>query len=285
MASSKPAADEVQDQVEAPTESNNQTEKDAAAALESDEISFDDVEDDGKPFGADDAESEEDEDNESGISDDFDDSDEEGEAEESNEEEQSDEEGEEPAKPDPEKPQAELTAEEIKERNREMAARRLAAKDQREAVIESKKKEYIDGADNEDEAFKRTTEVELYNSRVERNENSLVSASERAFADFPILNDKDPAIQRRVNKAIDAFQAQHVTIDAFGNATRVKGDLYEYLKDEADDIQALTGRGAREQVKSKAKEKSKTFTRPVRKPQSKKGDPMVEAFEEEANRY
>jgi hypothetical protein len=279
MASSKTAADEVQDQVEAP---EDQTSTETAADLESSDVSFDDAEDDGKPYGADDADSEEEEDD-SDISDDFGE-DEEGEAEASDEEEQSDEEAE-ADETDTEKPKQELTAEEIKERNRQMAERRLAAKDQREAQINSKKQEYIDGAADDDEAFKRTTEVELYDSRVERNTNNLVSASDRAFADFSVLNDPDPAIKARVDRALDAFQAQHVTIDAFGNPIKVSGDLYQYLKEEAESIQALAGRGAREQVKSKAKEKSKSFTRPVRKPASKKSDPMVDAFDEEAGRW
>lgn len=285
MAPSNPAADEVQDPAEAPSEEETTSTNDTA--LESDDTGFDDAEDDGQPPKADKDEEAPDKAESEALDEDdgFDDEDDTEEP----KEEQSDEEAKAKAdEPDPENPQPQLTAEQIKERNRQAAEARIAAKDQREAVIGSKKQEYIDAAgDDAEEQFRRTTEVELYDSRVERNTNRLTSASDRAFTDFKILNDPDPTIQRQVDRALDAFQAKHVTIDRFGNPTKVSGDLYTYLQEEAKSIEELTGKGARQQIESKATEKRKAFTPPSRKPVTKKksDDAMVEAFDEEANRY
>lgn len=286
MATSKAAAGGDQNQAEAPEEVEDQTSNESAANLESDGTAWGDVEDDGKPLKAEesDDDSQEDDNTDEFSTEDFDDDTDEGEAEEDNEEEQPDEEAEKADESGSEESQQQLTEDEIKERNRQAAETRINAKKEREATLEAKQKEYVEAADSDEEAHRRAVDVELYNSRVERNTNTLVGATKSVFADFPVLSDKDPAIRRRVARAIDAFEAKHVKIDVFGNPSKVSGDLYQYLKEEAESITELTGKGARQQIDNKAKEKRKTFTRPVRKPTTSKKDPMLEAFEQEASR-
>lgn len=288
MAAAKATADEVQNQVDAPdTENQNDTGID----LENTEVSFDDEADDGQAYkGKDSPDDEDEEEVEDSEDDGFDDEDD-GDAEESDEEEQSDDNSDEEKKSDTEKPQQQMSEEERKEHNRKMAEARIAEREkalaQKATEVDQLQDKYVneDGITPE-EANRRAMEVELYNGLVDRNTTKLTTQADKAFADFPILASEDPAIVRRVARALDAFEAQHVTVDRLGNPTRVTGDLYTFLKDEADSINELKGQGARDQIKSKAKEKTKAFTTPSRKPAKKSSsDPMLEAFNEEANRY
>ena len=174
-----------------------------------------------------------------------------------------------------------------KAHNREMAERRIQEKQKRSETLKEAQQEYIAEADKEDphDIAIRQLNVDAYNNTVERNTNKLENGYQKALKDFDILNDEDPAIQREIDATLDAFQAQHVSVDKYGNPTEVRGDLYEFLQAKADSIRELTGKGARQQAKAKGKEKSKSFTPPTRAPKEKAKDADLEAFDEEANRY
>lgn len=174
-----------------------------------------------------------------------------------------------------------------KQHNREMAEKRLKEKQVKEATLKQKQQEYLAEADKENPAdlALRQVQVDAYNNKVDLNTGKLTNGYERAIKDFDILRDPDPAIQRRLDRALDSFQAAHVTFDEFGSPYEVREDIYAYLQTEADSITELTGKGARQQEKSKAKEKSKTLLTPNRAPKTPKKDPDIEGFDEEANRY
>lgn len=183
-------------------------------------------------------------------------------------------------------PEAELSPEEQeKQRNREMAEQRLKAKQERDAQLQAGRDEYLKAAKDEQDLALRQLQIQSYETKIEGNTNKLTNGFERAVKDFPILSDPDPAIRQEVASAIDAFEAQYLTIDALGNPADLRGDLYAYLQHKADSIAALTGKGARQQQQSKNREKSKVLTPPSRAPKKAKSDPMLEGFEEEANRW
>ncbi len=190
------------------------------------------------------------------------------------------------AKAEPEAPELSPEAKQ-KATNKEMAEKRLAAKAERDAGIKATQDEYLSEADPDDprDFAVRQLQIDAYNNRVEANTNKLTNGYERAVKDFPILSDSSPEVQREVSSAIDAFQAMHVAIDKFGNPTAVSSDLYAYLQAKADSITALTGRGARQQVRDKTKERSKAMTAPGRPPKEAKRDAGMDAFDEEASRW
>lgn len=168
--------------------------------------------------------------------------------------------------------------------NQDAAARRIQEKANKEAVLKRDQQDYLSQADPEKpEAMAiRQLEINAYNNTVNGNTDRLTNNYEKAMNDFPILRDESPQIKAEVDAALDAFQAIHVTIDSYGNPTDVRGDLYKYLQSKADSIKNLTGMGARNQIKSKDKEKSKTFTPPSKTPKEPKKDLDLEAFDEEA---
>lgn len=180
-----------------------------------------------------------------------------------------------------------LAEEESKEdviSNQDAAARRIQEKANKEAVLRRDQQDYLSQADPErPEAMAiRQLEINAYNNTVNGNTDRLTNNYEKALNDFPILRDESPQIKAEVDAALDAFQAMHVSIDGYGNPIDVRGDLYKYLQSKADSIKNLTGMGARNQIKSKDKEKSKTFTPPSKTPKESKKDPDLEAFDEEA---
>lgn len=182
--------------------------------------------------------------------------------------------------------ETEMTEEErIKAHNREMYERRQLAKQEREAVQKTEQQKYIEAAEDPKDQALRQLQVDAYNNRVEKHTNKLTSDYERAINDFPILRDASPEVQAEVDAAIDAFQAMNVTVDVYGNPSDVRADLYQYLQNKADSISKLRGLGARDQVKSKTKEKSKGLTPPSRAPKKPKADPLTEGFDEEAGRW
>ena len=258
---------------EVDTSTNEETQDtNAELDLENDTTSFDDFED------TEDQEADSTEQNEEDA-----DTEQQDDEEESEEDEATEDEEEQSTEPE----EAELSDEQKrKEHNREMAERRLEAKRQREEGIAESQQKYLDEAvDDPKEAALRQLQVEAYNNRVEKHTNSLTNAYERAIKDFDILSDNTPEVQAEINDAIDAFQAQYVQTDQYGNPIDVKADLYKYLQSKADRIEQLTAKGKREQLKSKSKEKSKTFTQPVRAPKQPKSDPDLDGFDEEANRW
>ena len=169
--------------------------------------------------------------------------------------------------------------------NKEFAEKRIQEKKQREEFQKQQQQEYVEDAEDDQDLALRQLQVDAYNNKVEGNSNKLTNGYEKALKDFDVLRDSSPEIQAELDQALDAFQAMHVTIDQYGNPTDVRADLYQYLQSKAESIAKLTGIGARQQVKSKAKEKSKTFTPPNRTPKEPKKDADMEAFDEEANKY
>lgn len=170
--------------------------------------------------------------------------------------------------------------------NREMAERRIQAKAEREAKLKADQEQYLaEAGDDPLDIAVRQLQMDAYNNKITANANKLTNDYERAIKDFDVLRDATPEVQQEIDAAIDAFQAMHVTVDAYGNPSDVRGDLYQFLQTKADSIKKLTSIGAREQTKSKSKEKSKTFTPPTRAPKQAKVDPDLAAFEEEASKW
>lgn len=182
--------------------------------------------------------------------------------------------------------QAEVSDEDTQKAfNKEMAEKRIHEKQQRELTVKEQQDEYLATAeDNRDLAVKQL-QIDAYNNKVEGNTNKLTNGYERALKDFDILADQSPEIKAEVDQAIDAFQAMHVTIDAYGNPTDVRGDLYSFLQNKAESIRRLTDRGVRKQADSKAKESSRVITPPSRAPKTPKVDPDLAAFDEEADKW
>lgn len=171
------------------------------------------------------------------------------------------------------------------EHNKQMFEQRQQEKQARIDKVKADQVAYVAEASEVGDPIEiavRQLQVDGYNNTVEANSNKLTNSYERAKNDFPILTSDDPIIQARIDKAIDAFQAQHVTIDAYGNPTQVNGDFYQYLQDEADSIEKLTGIRVKKQEQSKTKEKSKVLVTPTRAPKTPKTDPDMVAFDEEA---
>jgi len=161
--------------------------------------------------------------------------------------------------------------------NREMAEKRIQEKNQRELSIQQQQEKYLEEAEDNKDLALRQLQIDAYSNKVESNTNKLTNGYERAIKDSDILTSDDPAIKSRIDRALDAFQAQYVTLDAYGNPTQVNGDLYKYLLEEAESIKQLTGIGARKQVASKGREKSKTFTTPSRSPKES-NDKLMESL-------
>lgn len=169
--------------------------------------------------------------------------------------------------------------------NKEMFEQRQKEKQARIQRVKQDQANYIaEASENRDplELAVRQLQVTEYNNTVEAVSNKLTNGYERALKDFDVLRDESPEIQAEINDTIDAFQAMHVKIDAYGNPTAVTGDLYATLQAKADSIAKLTGIRAANQVKNKSKEKSKTLTTPNRAPRKPKVDPDLAAFDEEA---
>jgi hypothetical protein len=257
---------------------------DAELALENDETSWD-TEAEASTEVTEDSDAGSDQDLEDFDSEEEDDSDSESEEEAESEEADADDTEEAQDDTETDDSQTQQTEEERKAHNREMAEKRLEAKAARESSLRDSQLEFINEAATEEELAVRELQVEAYNNKVDRNTNKLTTDYERALKDFDVLRDPNPAIQAEVDAAIDAYQATAVRIDSFGNPIDVKGSLYDFLQTKADSIKRLTGLGAQEQIKSKAKERTKVTAVPSRAPKAAKADADIDAFDEEASRY
>lgn len=196
--------------------------------------------------------------------------------------EESDEETEAEPEEQPESEQSDT--ERQKEFNRQMAQKRIQEKQQRELSIQQQQDQYLNEAENDKDLAFRQLQIDAYTNRVEANTNKLTNAYGQALKDFDVLRSNDPVIKAEIDSAIDSFEAQHMKLDAYGNPTQVTGDFYTYLQNKADSITRLAGLGARKQVTDKTREKAKTSVTPSRAPREPKGDPDLEAFDEEANK-
>lgn len=165
---------------------------------------------------------------------------------------------------------------------REAYQRRQAEKQEREAAIKAAQQEYVAEGEDERDTALRQLQVDAYTNRVENNSSKLTNSYEKAIKDFDILSSSDPAIKAEVDAAIDAFQAQHVTVDQYGNPYEIRGDFYQALQQKAESLERLSGIKAKRQETAKTKEKSKAMPKPSRTPKEPAKDPLLEAFEEEA---
>jgi len=166
--------------------------------------------------------------------------------------------------------------------NKEMAEKRIQEKQQRQRDLKASQEKYLTEAEDDQQLALRQLQIDAYDNKVEANSNKLTNAYEKALNDFKILGDDSPEIKAEVDAALDAFQAMHVTIDAYGNPSEIRGDLYSYLQSKAESIEKLTGIRAKKQAEAKDKEKSKTFMPPSKAPQEPKVDPDLAAFDDEA---
>jgi hypothetical protein len=178
-----------------------------------------------------------------------------------------------------------------KQYNDEMAKRRIAEKqlhEERQAREQENLKRYLDEAgDDEMELEKRQLEVERHLVQREKasvTQDKLLVGIDKAVAGIDLFRTGTPEIKEELAKSLDDFEAMYVKKDKDGNYLEVNADVYQFLQTKADSIRRLTGIGAREQTKQKAKEKSRTVARPTRTPKEPKQDDDMAAFDEMAAR-
>lgn len=174
---------------------------------------------------------------------------------------------------------------------KEAALRRRAERKLREAQQQRETEQlqqYLqDAADDEVELAKREREVNQYYLAKERSEvlaEKLDVSIQKAVLDLK-LDRKDEAVMNFIGRRLDEFEATRVIRDQNGNILDVRGDVYQYLKDELGSIQSFRSSGAREQTKKKAKEKAAVIPKPTRTPKEKPVDEDMAAFDEEADKW
>lgn len=163
--------------------------------------------------------------------------------------------------------------------NDEMAKQRIAAKQAREEAAQARKEledsqiqRYLDEAGDESDLVERQAAVERYRLQQERsdlNRERLAVSLDRAVAEIDIFRSGTEVQKQYLLKAVDLFEAQHVKKDDKGNPIEVTGDLYSYLKTEAESIRELTQDGAAKEAKAKEKVRARTITPPTRAPKQK----------------
>ena len=180
-------------------------------------------------------------------------------------------------------PDPELAKEAAKRRAAERKLRE--AEQQREA--ENLQRYLDDAADDEELLAERRHEVSTYVLTKERSDilaEKLDVSIQKAALDLG-LKDMDEATMNFVGRRLDEFEATRVIKDQNGNILEVRGDVYQYLKDELGSIQSFRSSGAREQTKKKAKEKAAVIPKPTRTPKEKPVDDDMAAFDEEADKW
>lgn len=141
---------------------------------------------------------------------------------------------------------------------------------------------YLDEAkDDEDLHRERQTEVKEYyltkkNSEV--LERSLEVDMKLAVAELG-LKGMDEATSNFVQRRLDEFENTRVIRDKNGLLLDVKGDVYQYLKEELDSISHFKGIGAREQTKKKTVEKAMTIPKASRTPKEPAKDQDLDDFD------
>ena len=235
-------------------------------SLEDSEISFDDAGDDDTEE-ADDSDSKED----SASTDDED-------TEEKSEEDDADESSE-----DDDKDTTDAAAEvDKKEQARQAYEARQAEKAERAKVEAAKKdaqRKYIDDAADEQDRVVRELKVEAYNNRIKNNTRDIESAVRSAYAGIDLFRTGTPAVQERLGRALDQWEAQHIRKDANGDPLEVDEGLVEFLQEEAESIKRIMGDGAVRQNKDKSGQTARTMTPPSKAPKKAKVDPDLEAFD------
>lgn len=220
-----------------------------------------------------------------------DDDEEESETEEDSEEEavtESEEEAEENSENDEDEEQPEEDTASDEERKKaaqeafkEREARRLALEQQKR----EQQQEYLDAAEDAKDLALRQLQVEAYNNRIQGNLTKLESGIDRAIANIDLFEKGSDAAKEELARSLDVFERLYVVRDANGDPVEVRGDVYQYLQENAERIRRLTGDGARQQVKDKKLTKAKVDPLPARTPKEPKKDPALSAFEEEADRW
>lgn len=155
----------------------------------------------------------------------------------------------------------------------------------RQALKQQQQQEYLESAEDEKDLALRQLQIEAYNNRVQSNINKLQNGIEKAVASIDLFRTGTPEQKEQLLREVDKFEALYVTKDQNGDPIEVRGDILQYLQNEAEFIRKLTGVGARQQAKDKSKTKAKTLTAPASKPKETPRDPEIDAFDEEANRW
>lgn len=239
--------------------------------LEDDETSFEDVDDD----DTEDTDDSEDENEDTEPAD----------TEEQSEDDDKQSESQDEESPDEESEDRTPSEDEIKKHNQEMAARRIAEKQAREAAKREQQAQYLEGAEDQTQLAVRQLQIDAYNNLVEKNLNSLDNDMQKAVANIDLFKDGSPEVQEELLRRAEDFEAKHVKYDSNGDPVAVNGSLYDYLQTEADSIRRILNTGARQQSKAKDKAKTRTDTLPSRAPKEPKVDPDLAAFDEEVAKW
>lgn len=258
--------------------STNEESQDTDIVLEDDDTSFEDIED------TDETEDLEPEDTDTEPLESEEES-EEDEEQSKEEPESKDEEETEESSDEESKEQDTRSEEDIKKHNQEMAARRIAEREAREKAKEEQQLKYLDEAEDDRDLALRQLQVDAYNNKVERNRDKLDSGIERAVASIELFRTGTPEVKEELARRLEDYEAKYVQYDSNSDPIKVEGDVYEYLKNEADSIQRILQSGARQQVKSKAKAQARTETIPSKTPKEPKVDPDLAAFDEEVKKW
>ena len=147
---------------------------------------------------------------------------------------------------------------------------------------------YLDEAgEDEAELNKRQLEVQQYALSRERSQvlqDKLDVGINKAVLELKI-DPKDTAAMNYLARRLDDFESSRVVKDRGGNIVEVRGNVYQYIKEEMDSISQFRSIGAREQASKKAKEKARTVKTPTRTPKEKPVDEDLLAFDEEADKW
>ena len=180
-----------------------------------------------------------------------------------------------------EESQKQLAHEAFKRREAERKLREAEQKREDENL-----QRYLDEAKDDDDLLKeRQLEVKdhyLTKRNSEILERSLEVDMKQAVADLG-LKGMDEATKNFVARRLDEFEANRVIRDRNGNLLDVKGDVYQYLKEELDSISQFKGIGAREQTKKKTVEKAMTIPKASRTPKEPARDTDLDDFDKEFN--
>lgn len=237
----------------------------AESDLEESDVSFDDAEDTDDDEQAESSESDEDES-----------------ANESTEEEQeeSEEDADEGQADTPEKPEAK----DKQQAAREAFERREAARLAKEQAKREAEQQYIKNAENDQDKALRVLQVNAYNLQVQTNQNALQNGIDKAMAHIDLMSSKDPVIRDEMLNAVDEFEAYNVVKDKNGDPVEVRGDLFEHLQKKAAAIRRLAGLREKQRSNDRANTRARTVVTPSRKPKEAAKDPLLEGFDEEAQR-
>lgn len=187
-----------------------------------------------------------------------------------------------------EAPSPEELAKQAFEARRAERQARAEAEAIRKQATEANIERYLEEAgDDEAEKERRILDVENYRLKEERvnlNQDRLETELARAVANIDLFNNGTPAVKNQLLRAVDNFEATSIVKDKHGRPLEIRGNLYQYLQQEANSIRELIGDGARLQDNAKTKQKSRTLTTPTKSVKKVKDD-LLDGFDEEAGRW